>query len=127
LYPVEVEGLARAKWGYTLAPDQEGHVLHHFRAADGCTFGSFEFMPWLALAEESERTDRTYNRVEFSRDAENYELLHENVDTRELDSYWDLTDRAKGLNELYIRVSAEFPKKTALVYTRVAAKFTVGQ
>ena len=127
LYPVEIEGFRRTKWGYTLDPDEEGHVLHRFTAADGCAFESFEFMPWLMLPEEWERTDRTYNKVEFSADGENYELLHENVRTYKQDSYWDLTDRVEGLNQFYIRVSAGFPPKTSLVHVRAAAKFTVAE
>ncbi|MBP8952094.1 MAG: hypothetical protein KBI47_06870, partial [Armatimonadetes bacterium] len=127
LYPVEVEGLRRSKWGYAVEPDQEGYVTHRFRAAEGCVFESFEFMPWLMLSKESDRTEKTYNKVEFSEDGREYKLLHENAQTYRETSYWDLTDRVRGLGEFYVRISVGFPRKTALAYVRAAAKFEVSK
>ena len=89
-------------------------------------FTSLQINPWLMLS-ASRRTSKTYNRVEFSRDGQHYETLHENVHTYKNAAYWDISDRARGLNEVYIRISAGFPKETALIYVAMKLKCAVSE
>ncbi len=63
--------------------------------------------------------------MEFSRDGKTYETLSENVNTYKNTSYRDISEKVKGLNEFYVRISAGFPKETALVYVAMKVKCSV--
>ena len=122
--PIETAGFRPGLWGYCLDAGQEGKIVHCFKAREGCAFASFHINPWLMLS-ASKRTKRTYNRVEFSRDGQHYETLYENVNTYKNRAYWDISERTQGLNEFYIRISAGFPKETALMYVAMKLKCSV--
>ena len=124
--PIEAKGLRPSLWGYALDANKEGHVVHCYRARKGCVFTSFQINPWLMLS-EARRTEKTYNRVEFSRDGQHYETLHENVNTYKNTAYWDISDKARGLNEVYIRISSGFPKETALIYVAMKLRCSVDE
>ena len=122
--PVKTTGFRPGLWGYVLNADQEGQIVHCYKAREGGAFTSFKINPWLMLS-ASRRTDKTYNRVEFSRDGLHYKALYENVNTYKNTSYWDISDKARGLSEFYIRISAGFPKETALIYVAMKLKCSV--
>ncbi len=122
--PIETIGFKPSLWGYILDPDKEGRIVHCYKARRGFVFDSFGINPWLMLS-ASRSTDKTYNRVEFSRDGKTYETLCENVNTYKNTSYRDISEKVKGLNEFYVRISAGFPKETALMYVAMKVKCSV--
>ena len=93
--PIEADGLRPSLWGYAVDANKEGLVVHCYKARQGCVFTSFQINPWLMM-NESWRTDKTYNRIELSRDGRHYETLYENVNTYNNTSYWDISDKARG-------------------------------
>lgn len=130
---IEIKGFKPGRWGFYLDKGQEGHITHLFKAVEGATFRSFKFNPFLMAASKKGDDNAPiapcgkpfYNKVAFSKDGKTYETLCENVNRTSSSPFWDVSKKAGGLSEIYIRISAGFPQQNTLLYASLKATFTV--